>query len=104
MASQATFVASTKYCHLYMFTPVSLKAKPPIAREVTLLFRYYIKHLDPAQCDIIGHIERIQTWLVQAESRTITSFHRLINPHYSSDLVKMNANAGYPDIAEPNFG
>jgi hypothetical protein len=26
------------------------------------------------------------------------------NPHYSSNLLKMNANAGYLDLVKPNFG
>jgi len=26
------------------------------------------------------------------------------NPHYPSNLLKMNANAGYPGLVEPNFG
>jgi hypothetical protein len=26
------------------------------------------------------------------------------NPHYSSNLLKINANAGYPDLVELNFG
>ena len=29
---------------------------------------------------------------------------RVINPYYSSKLLKMNVNAGYPDLAEPNSG
>ena len=27
-----------------------------------------------------------------------------INPHYSSNFIKMNINVGYPDLAEPKFG
>jgi len=26
------------------------------------------------------------------------------SPHYSSSLFKTNANAGSPDLVEPNFG
>ncbi|HCX98859.1 MAG TPA: hypothetical protein DG754_01855 [Bacteroidales bacterium] len=40
--------------------------------------------------------------LVIARRKWISVNH--INPHYSSNLLKMNANAGYPDLAEPNFG
>jgi len=26
------------------------------------------------------------------------------NPHYLSNSLKINANAGYPDLVEPNSG
>jgi len=45
-----------------------------------------------------------ETGFEQKYSKPVFSSGKTINPHYSPNLLKMNANAGYPDLDEPNFG